>query len=169
MSQPSNDSQFAASYLDPELARLFNAIYGIGIPTPPRTDLLPLLTYAPPIAAPGTTAGPVADLLRLNTGVGPTPEPSRKRLGLLAGDGAGFPNGRRVSDDVTDIMYRALAGILAGPQFNYRLGDGVNTNDVPYQETFPYVAFAQSGRNRRHIDPGEAGCTMGAGAACPIN
>jgi hypothetical protein len=169
MSQPVNDSQFASFDLDPLLARVLNAIYGIAIPTPPRTDLLPLVTYAPPIAAPGTTAGPIADLLRLNTGVAPTPENSRKRLGLLAGDAAGFPNGRRVSDDVTDIAARAVAGILAGPQYNYPIGDGVNTNDVPYQETFPYVAWAQSGRQRRHIDPGEAGCTMGAGAACPTN
>jgi hypothetical protein len=111
----------------------------------------------------------VADLLRLNTGVPPTPEPSRRRLGLLAGDAAGYPNGRRVSDDVTDISARAVAGILAGSQYNYRIGDGVNTNDVPYQEVFPYVAFAQSGRDRRHIDPGEPGCTMGAGAPCPVN
>jgi hypothetical protein len=169
MSEPKNDSQFASFDLDPLLARVLNAIYGIAIPTPPRTDLLPLVTYAPPIAAPGTPAGPIADLLRLNTGVAPTPEPSRKRLGLLAGDAAGFPNGRRVSDDVTDIAARAVAGILAGPQYNYPIGDGVNTNDVPYQETFPYVAWAQSGRNRRHIDPGEPGCTMGAGSACPIN
>jgi hypothetical protein len=169
MSQPVNDSQFASFDLDPLLARVLNAIYGIAIPTPPRSDLLPLVTYAPPIAAPGTTAGPIADMLRLNTGVAPTPMPSRKRLGLLAGDAAGFPNGRRVSDDVSDIALRAVAGILAGPQYNYRLGDGVNTNDVPYQETFPYVAWAQSGRQRRHIDPGEAGCTMGAGAACPTN
>jgi hypothetical protein len=169
MSVPVNDSQFASFDLDPLLARVLNAIYGIAIPTPPRTDLLPLVTYAPPIAAPGTPAGPIADLLRLNTGIAPTPENSRKRLGLLAGDAAGFPNGRRVSDDVTDIAARAVAGILAGPQYNYRIGDGVNTNDVPYQETFPYVAWAQSGRQRRHIDPGEAGCTMGAGAACPTN
>jgi hypothetical protein len=169
MSQPVNDSQFASFDLDPLFARVLNAIYGIAIPTPPRTDLLPLVTYAPPIAAPGTTAGPIADLLRLNTGVAPTPQNSRKRLGLLAGDGAGFPNGRRVSDDVTDIAARAVAGILAGPQYNYPIGDGVNTNDVPYQEVFPYVAWAQSGRQRRHIDPGEAGCTMGAGAACPTN
>jgi len=169
MSQPVNDSQFASFDLDPLLARVLNAIYGIAIPTPPRTDLLPLVTYAAPIAAPGTPAGPIADLLRLNTGVAPTPEPSRKRLGLLAGDAAGFPNGRRVSDDVTDIAARAVAGILAGPQYNYRIGDGVNTNDVPYQETFPYVASAQSGRSRRHIDPGEAGCTMNSGPACPIN
>jgi hypothetical protein len=169
MSQPVNDSQFASFDLDPLLARVLNAIYGIAIPTPPRTDLLPLVTYAPPIAAPGTPAGPIADMLRLNTGVAPTPMASRKRLGLLAGDAAGFPNGRRVSDDVADIALRAVAGILAGAQFNYRLGDGVNTNDVPYQETFPYVAWAQSGRQRRHIDPGEAGCTMGTGAACPTN
>ncbi len=169
MSQPSADSHFAASFFDPQLARVFNAIYGIAIPTPPRTDLLPLLTYAPPIAAAGTTVGPLADLLRLNTGVPPTPMASRKRLGLLAGDAAGFPNGRRVSDDVTDIMLRAIGGILAGAQYNYAFGDGVNTNDVPYQETFPYVAWAQSGRQRRHIDPGEPGCTMGAGAACPTN
>ena len=169
MSQPVNDSQFASFDLDPLFARVLNAVYGIAIPTPPRTDLLPLVTYAPPIAAPGTPAGPIADLLRLNTGVAPTPEASRKRLGLLAGDAAGFPNGRRVSDDVTDIAARAVAGILAGPQYNYPIGDGVNTNDVPYQEVFPYVAWAQSGRQRRHIDPGEPGCTMGAGAACPTN
>jgi hypothetical protein len=169
MSQPVNDSQFSGAYLDPELARYYNAVYGIGIPTPPRNDLLVFLTYTPPIAAPGTPAGPEADLLRLNTGVPSTPMPSRRRLGLLAGDAAGYPNGRRVSDDVTDVFYRAVGGILAGPSYNFRLGDGVNSNDVPYQETFPYVAWAQSGRQRRHIDPGEAGCTEGAGAPCPTN
>ncbi len=172
MSQPINDSQFAHYDLDPLLARVLNAVFSISIPTPPRADLLPLVTYAPPIAASGTPAGPVADLLRLNTGVPATPMASRRRLGLLAGDGAGFPNGRRVSDDVTDIALRAVAGVLhSGFNIypNNMLGDGVNTNDVPYQETFPYVAWAQSGRNRRHIDPGEAGCTMGAGAACPVN
>ncbi len=173
MSQPKNDSQFAAFDLDPLLARVFNAVYGINIPTPPRTDLLPLVTYAPPIAAPGTPAGPIADLLRLNTGVPPTPAASRVRLGILGGDAAGFPNGRRVSDDVTDIAARIVGGGVLQAGFNVspnnRIGDGVNTNDVPYQETFPYVAFAQSGRDRRHIDPGEAGCTMGAGAPCPVN
>lgn len=172
MSQPVNDSQFESSYLDPLLARQFNAIYGINIPTPPRNDLLPLLTYSPPIAAPGTPDGPVADLLRLNTGIPPTPMASRRRLGVLAGDNAGFPNGRRVSDDVTDIFFRFMAGVLTSG-FNVFpnniLGDGVNTNDVPFQETFPYVAWAHDGRDRRHIDPGEPGCTQGAGAACPIN
>ena len=73
MSQPAKDANFASFDLDPTLARVLNAAYGINIPAPPRTDLLPLVTYAPPIAAAGTPAGPVADLLRLNTGVPPTP------------------------------------------------------------------------------------------------
>ena len=69
-------------------------------------------------------------------------------MGVLAGDLGGYPNGRRVSDDVTDISLRVVAGVLAGftgAPYNV-LGDGVNTNDVPYQETFPYVQWAHSGR-----------------------
>lgn len=163
MSEPKDDAQFARFFLDPTLARVLNAIYTSALPVPPapRTDLLPLVTYAAPIAPAGTPAGPVADLLRLNTGVGPTPLVSRKRMGLLAGDAAGYPNGRRVSDDVTDISARAAAGILAGGAFSgfpyNRIGDGVNANDVAYQETFPYVAYAHSGRDSRHVDPGEVG------------
>jgi hypothetical protein len=162
MSQPVNDSNFASFDLDPTLARIFNAIYGINIPPPPRTDLLPLVTYAPPIAATGTPAGPIADLLRLNTGVAPTPEANRSRLGLLAGDGAGFPNGRRLTDDVVDIAARVVAGGVLNPKFNVApnnlIGDGVAAPDVPTQETFPYVHFAYSGRDSRHIDPSETGC-----------
>jgi hypothetical protein len=172
MSQPKDDSQFADMLLDPLLARVFNAAFGINVPPPPRNDLLPLVQYRPPIAASGTPTGPVADLLRLNTGVAPTSAGARRRLGALAGDFGGFPNGRRVSDDVTDIAARVVAGVL-NPAFNVspnnRIGDGVNTNDRAYQETFPYVAFAHSGRNRRHIDPGEPGCTKGAGNPCPID
>jgi hypothetical protein len=186
MSQPVNDSQFAAYDLDPLLARVLNAAYGIAIPAPPRTDLLPLVTYAPPIAPPGTPAGPIADLMRLNTGVPPTPAASRKRLGLLAGDPAGFPNGRRLTDDVVDIAARVVAGALV-PGFSYPIGDGVNAPDVPPQETFPYVHYAYSGRDSRHISPGDsAGCgdqptssspqnsdappaNQGGSAPCPVN
>jgi hypothetical protein len=182
LSQPVNDSQFAYFDLDPLLARVLNADYGIDIPASPRNDLLPLVEYLPPIAATGTTPGPVADLLRLNTGVPPTPMAMRKRLGLLVGDAAGYPNGRRVSDDVFDISARAVAGAFCGTTASCvdysgapflgstvpAIGDGVNTNDLPYQEVFPYVAFSQNGRNRRHIDPGEPGCTGGKGPACPI-
>ncbi len=173
MDRPRFDSQFANFFLDPTLARVINAAFGgaVPIPTPPRVDLLPLVTYAPPIAAPGTPAGPVADLLRLNTGVPPTDPSIASRLGLLGGDPAGYPNGRRLFDDVVDISFRAVVGVLAGPPFsnngiNNRLGDGVNVNDAPYRTTFPYHADAPSGRSRRHLDPGEAGCTAGAGPAC---
>jgi len=150
MSLPSADSQFAHYALDPLLARALNAAYGgaLQVPPPPRNDLLLLVQYLPPIASANTPKGPVADLLRLNTGVPPTPMASRSRLGVVGGDLAGWPNGRRVSDDVTDIALRAVAGVLV-PGFtgapNNALGDGVNSNDVPYQETFPYVAWAHSG------------------------
>lgn len=171
MDQPRNDAQFASFFLDPALARILNAATGgaLSIPAPPRLDLLPLVTYAPPIAAPGTPGGPIADLLRLNTGIAPTAPASASRLGLLGGDAAGYPNGRRLFDDVTDISLRAVAGVL-NPAFNIfpnnRLGDGVNVNDAPYRTTFPYLANSPSGRDRRHIDPGEPGCTAGAGAPC---
>jgi hypothetical protein len=110
----------------------------------------------------------------LNTGVSPTPTTLQNRLGLLAGDAAGFPNGRRLIDDVTDIALRLVAGgVLAGPPFstsplNTRLGDGVNVNDVPYRTSFPYLANAPAGRSRRHVDPGEPACTpaFGGGASC---
>ncbi|MGZ8190131.1 MAG: DUF4331 domain-containing protein [Methylococcaceae bacterium] len=178
MSLPKNDSLFASYLLDPLLARVINAAYGgaVPIPTPPRTDLLPLITYTPPISPPGSPPGPVADLLRLNTGVPATLQVSRKRMGLLAGDPAGYPNGHRVSDDVTDISLRALTGVLAGPPFNgfpnNRIGDSVNANDRFYQETFPYVAFSNDGRNSRHVDPSETGCLDPVTllpVSCPVN
>ncbi len=157
MSLPHQDSQFSNFYLDPLLARALNAIYTPNLPVPdaPRLDLAPLVTYAPPIAPDTMNPGPLADLLRINTGIRATPAAQRKRLGFIAGDTAGYPNGRRVSDDVTDISLRAVVGILTGqPRFtgfpHNILGDGVNTNDLPYQEVFPYVAFSQSGRDRVH-------------------
>jgi Domain of unknown function (DUF4331) len=170
--QPRDDAQFADFALDPLIARVTQAAFGgaFDIPTPPRNDLLPLVTYAPPIAAPGTEAGPIADLLRLNVGVAPTPFAAGSRLGLLGGDPAGFPNGRRLFDDVTDITLRVVVGGVLVDGFNVfpnnRLGDGVNIDDMPVGETFPYVAAAHDGRNSRHIDPGEPGCESGD---CPIN
>lgn len=93
MSQPRNDAQFARYALDPLLARVLNAIYAdaLPIPTPPRADLLPLVTYAAPIAAPGTPAGPVADLLRLNTGVPATPPRSASGWGCWPAIRPAFP------------------------------------------------------------------------------
>jgi len=146
----------------------------------PRLDLLPLVQYIAPICPGCIAPGPIADLLRLNTGIPPTPSEDASRLGFIGGDIAGYPNGRRVFDDVTDISTRVVAGVL-NPEFNIfpnnLLGDGVNTNDVPYQNVFPYVAFANSGRNSRHIGPvaiggGEFGCPAttpsSGGGGCAI-
>ncbi|MBA3271156.1 MAG: DUF4331 family protein, partial [Acidobacteria bacterium] len=176
MDAPANEAQFSGFFADPTLPRVLNALTGgvLAIPAPPRFDLRPLVQYVPPIAAPGTAPGPVADLLRLNTGVAPTPLASASRLGVLGGDNAGHPNGRRVFDDAVDIALRVVAGgVLAAPfpgfnaNVNGRLGDGVNVNDTAYQPSFPYVGLSPSGRDRRHIDPTEPGCTAGTGAPCP--
>ena len=86
---------------------------------------------------------------------------------------AGFPNGRRPFDDVTDIVLRVVVGGVLVDGFdvfpNNRLGDGVNIDDYRPATAFPYVGPAQDGRNSRHIDPGEPGCATLAGKAkCPI-
>jgi Domain of unknown function (DUF4331) len=163
MEQPVNDKQFAHFDLDPAIAHVVEAIYAgaLKIPPAPRTDLLPLVTYAAPIAAKGTPSGPIADLLRLNTGVPATPPDSASRLGLIGGDPAGYPNGRRLMDDAVDITLRVAVGGVLVAGFNHfpnnRLGDGVNVNDAPFRTQFPYLANCPSGRNRRHVDPGEPG------------
>lgn len=112
----------------------------------------------------------MADLLRLNVGVPPTAFRTASCLGLLGGDPAGFPNGRRPFDDVTDIALRVVVGGVLVPDFNRapnnRLGDGVNVNDAGIRASFPCMAPALSGRNSRHVDPGEAGCADGP---CPTN
>ncbi len=161
MSEPKDDAQFASFALDPLLARVLNrSMASLCRMRPARICCLWSSMFHPSLP-PEPPVGPVADLLRLNTGVPPTAASSRKRMGLLAGDAAGFPNGRRVSDDVTDISTRAVAGILAGGAFAgfpyNRIGDGVNVNDEPYLETFPYLGYAWDGRNSRHINPGEPG------------
>ena len=169
---PKNDSQFAPFVLDPLLAHLFNSVLGLPIPPAPRRDLLLLVQYQAPIC-PGCTAndaGPVADLLRLNTGIPPTPVEKQKRLGFLAGDIAGFPNGRRPVDDVVDIAARVVAGILVdAAKYGAAIGDGVNLNENGYRKTFPYVMPANSGRNSHHVGPGQEGCNGQPGGICPIN
>jgi hypothetical protein len=171
MDFPVNDSQFASFVLNPVLAQVF-ASAGIPVAPPPRTDLLVLVQYQPPIC-PGCgphDTGPVADLLRLNTGIPPTQPGSQKRLGFLAGDLAGYPNGRRPVDDVFDISARVVAGILVNPvMYGTRLGDGVQTKTEGFNNSFPYVMPANNGRNSAHTGPGQAGCSGQPGGICPIN
>jgi hypothetical protein len=167
---PTNDSQFANFFLDPLLAQIFASIK-IPVPTAPRLDLLPLVQYTGPICpfCNEGDAGPIADLLRLNTGVPPTPFEAAKRLGLLANDPAGWPNGRRPLDDVVDIAARAVAGILKdSKKYGTPIGDGVNTSSAPLPSTFPFVAPAYSGRDSAHAGPGQPGCTNQPGGICPV-
>ena len=171
MDDPENDSQFSDFFLNPLLAQIFSSI-GIPVPAAPRTDLLPLVQYMAPIC-PGCSAadaGPIADLLRLNTGIPPTPVAQQKRLGFLAGDLSGFPNGRRPVDDVVDIAARAVGGILVdSKKFGTPIGDGVNIGSSPLSATFPFLAPAYSGRDSAHAGPGQAGCPNQPNGICPVN
>jgi hypothetical protein len=170
MDIPANDAQFANFVLNPVLATVFSTL-GLPIPPTPRTDLLILAQYGPPIC-PGcgpADAGPVADLLRLNMAIPATPPGSQKRLGFLAGDSAGFPNGRRPVDDVLDIAARAVAGILVDPvKYGAAIGDGVQTKEDGLNPSFPYVMPANSGRNSAHVGPGLPGCSGQPGGICPV-
>jgi len=128
--------------------------------------------YMAPIC-PGCTAadaGPIADLLRLNMGIAPTPVVSQKRLGFLVGDNAGFPNGRRPVDDVFDIATRVVSGALVdSKKYGTPLGDGVNTGSARLGTTFPFLAAAYSGRDSAHAGPGQPGCTFQVNNICPVN
>ncbi len=148
-SKPRFDGQFLKYVQDPEPARLIESILGVDVPNPPRNkDLVPIfLTGIEGLNKPNGVVP--SSQLRLNTAIEPSENP--KRLGVLRGDNAGFPNGRRLADDVVDIELQALAGATPlTPEFNEpgdpgrTLGDGVNRNDVPFRNAFPYVADPQS-------------------------
>ncbi len=147
-SEPRNDAQFAKYVLNPEPARIINALYGLKVPRAPRTkDLVPIfLTGIPGLTMPPNVVP--SEQLRLNMGIGPSK--NENPLGVLGGDLAGFPNGRRLADDVVDIELRALAGGTPfTPSFNVSpnndLGDGVNRNDRMFMHSFPYVATPWQG------------------------
>ena len=142
-SDPRNDAQFASFVLNPEPAALIPALYpGVSVPSAPRNDLVAIfLTGVPGLNQPAHVRP--SEMIRLNMAVPPSAMPNR--LGLLAGQLDGFPNGRRLGDDVVDIELRALAGGTPfTPAFNHApnnlLADGVDANDKPFLPNFPYVA-----------------------------
>ncbi len=82
-----------------------------------------------------------SEQLRLNTSIKPSAHP--KRLGVLDGDNAGFPNGRRLTDDVIDAALQVVEGELVGAKND--LGDAVDKNDKKFEKYFPYVAQPTAG------------------------
>jgi len=171
MDDPQYDAQFAPFVLRPLLADLLG-LAGVPVPSGDRTDLLPLVQYMAPIC-PGCgpkDGGAIADLLRINTGLPQTAPDKQKRLGVLAGDLGGFPNGRRPIDDTVDISLRVVAGILVdAKKYGTLLGDGVNTDGdlTGFRNTFPYVQPALSGRDSIHRGPGQGGCNGQPDGVCP--
>jgi hypothetical protein len=135
---------------DPIIAGLVEQLYGVEVPPAPRTDLVSIfLTGILDVNRPAGDPQP-AEMLRLNTSVAPTAFGEQDRLGLLAGQDDGYPNGRRVGDDVIDIALRAVAGGTPfTPDFNVApnnaLTDGANSNDRPYLTSFPYLATPHQG------------------------
>ncbi|MFI8534356.1 DUF4331 domain-containing protein [Streptomyces aquilus] len=139
-SSPWYDGQFLKNVTNPELPKLIEAIYKIKAPAEPRNDLVDVflkgvkgLNQPPHVRA--------AEELRLNTSIKPTDSP--KRLGVLDGDNAGFPNGRRLTDDVIDASLQVVEGELVGSKND--LGDAVDKNDKDFEKSFPYVALPTEG------------------------
>jgi Domain of unknown function (DUF4331) len=127
----------------PELAAVLNALFGINAPEEGRTDIVQALLQGLPDLNEhkGRFAGTPVDTLKLNLGVDPAMSPDR--FGVIGGDPAGFPNGRRLEDDVVDIELQVIGGILVGNPV--ALGDGVDQNDKPFLDEFPYLAAPDSG------------------------
>lgn len=163
-SEPKDDAQFATYVTNPTLPALLQALFGVTPPTTPRNDLVAVFLTGvsglnmPPQAKP-------AEMLRLNTSIAPKPSDAQNSLGVLGGDLAGFPNGRRPGDDVVDIALRAEMGVLLPPAqapsgalpytdgaivsatIGYTM-DGLPTSDVAFRlfrESFPYLQTPVSG------------------------
>ncbi|MEG3629226.1 DUF4331 domain-containing protein [Streptomyces poriticola] len=139
-SAPRDDAQFLKNVTHPELPKLIEAIYKIEAPEEPRDDLVDVFLKGvkdlnqPPHVTP-------SEQLRLNTSIQPAAEP--KRLGVLDGDNAGFPNGRRLTDDVIDAALQVVEGELVGAPND--LGDAVDANDKEFEHAFPYLANPTEG------------------------
>jgi hypothetical protein len=139
-SLPVDDQQWAPYIGDPFFASgILKGVFGLNVPPAPRTDLLGVF---------------VPDITRIDLTIAPIPLASQNRLGPLGGDNAGWPfGGRRPGDDVVDIGFRALAGVLV-PGFTNAppLGDGVNSNDVPLMDHFPFHAPPHAGYSHSQIN-----------------
>jgi hypothetical protein len=151
-SKPKADGAALPLVQDPELPHLLNAVYGTDIPDSDdstagiqRADLIQVfLTGVPTLNQPAHVKA--SEMLRLNTAIAPC-STDCSTLGVIGGDVAGFPNGRRLSDDIIDVSLRVVLGVLLPDHqaLADTIGDGVDANDVPFLNAFPYVAYPSSG------------------------
>ncbi len=140
--RPHNDAANYGQYVvEPELAKILNALFDVGAPETDRTDIVQALLQGLPGLNQQTNDPLPVDTLKLNLGV--PPADTENRFGVIGGDNAGFPNGRRLGDDVVDIELQVVAGILKGNAVP--LGDGVDRNDKPFLSVFPYLPGPTSG------------------------
>jgi hypothetical protein len=139
---PTDDAAVFATYArTPELASLINTVFGTSFVTANREDLVAVF---------------IPDVLRVNTATGPvrlSGQAGFNRLGFIGGDttagvSGGWPNGRRLGDDVVDI---ALTAIASGPSYSTItvVGDNINANDQVYNQVFPYSATPHAGPTNR--------------------
>ncbi|MFN8475614.1 MAG: DUF4331 domain-containing protein [Anaerolineae bacterium] len=163
-SQPINDGQFLKYVTNPELPKLLTLLYPSLFPTvpaTPRNDLVTVfLTGVPGLNQPANVRP--SEMLRLNVDTPPAAYSNGawgNPMGVVAGDVAGFPNGRRLSDNVVDIELQVAAGLLLGsPLFPGTtpvpnagaLSQSIPANDVPFLENFPYLAPPHQGFNHTH-------------------
>jgi len=161
--EPKDDLvNFGKYALDPILPKYYKALFGIDSPAAPRLDVVEALFTG----IPGLNTRPgevVADEIRLNVAIPAVPFAQANSLGVIGGDNAGFPNGRRPCDDVVDIALRLMAGgTPLTPDFNHapnnQLGDGVDTPDPSCVASFPFLATPYSAFADQH-----------AGAARPVH
>lgn len=154
-SKPVADAQFLSYVTTPELPVYLNIFYPVlvDIPLTNRNDLVAVfLTGVSGLnQRPQDTRTP-SEQIRVNLGI--PPSTTENRLGVIAGDLGGFPNGRRLGDDVIDIALRVVAGVLVDTSFangpNGQLGDGVQQNDLLFSTSFPFLALPHEGYENKH-------------------
>ncbi len=144
-SEPKDDAQFASYVTNPTLPALIQLLFGsAGVVAPtnfPRTDLIEVFLTG--VTGLNQTTPALAEVLRLNTTTPPVPASQQNNLGVIAGDAAGFPNGRRPGDDVVDIALRVMMGKLLStndaPSGQLPFTDGAYVSAATFGQTFPYI------------------------------
>ncbi len=138
--EPEDEALFIDYYNNLRLQTALEAVFG--------ADASSLLNVRDLLLKYDASDDDLSELLRLNVSVAPTALANQQRLTVLAGDNAGWPNGRRPMDDVTDIAIKVIGGT------NYlSASDGVDNNDKAYPNAFPFLASPWDGRNRFHVNP----------------